>query len=509
MNQVMNSSVRRLRKLICFLVGLGVFVTLTSESQVPSEFTNLYPVMQADLTNFEATVDTGWNGVRTNCQFASVLLPATDGGEGAAATNLNYLKNAVLPYLDGLTNLGIKTVKFSIDFPTLYQPYYNSSSGLNNPAWYTNMLNFFTNLVGVLRERGVRIIIPTQNVFPIEQPAISNYYSSLTFNEYTNGRSAQIQLIARVLKPDCLLMQSEPITEVDNLAAGNATLADDLNDPVTDTNMLMGFLNDLKSAGLRTTNVVVGAGMGTWQPSFDTYLTNFVNLPLDILDVHVYPINDTTNSGVVQDFLARILQMADAAHARGMKVGMGECWLQKEYDDELANPPSQLVFQGRDTYSFWSPLDREFLLCMVKVGYYKQVEFIDPFWTDCYFAYLDYTNEQPAISDLTANAAAEVLNANENTAVYAALSAGVVTNTGQAYQEYIQPDQPTLNLTQANRMLSLSWTPVAVHYLLEQTNNLLVTNWSAFSFPARGVGEDYTASIATTNSREFLRLHLP
>jgi len=231
------------------------------------------------------------------------------------------------------------------------------------------------------------------------------------------------------LQPDYLLVQSEPVTEVDNLPAN---LGNQLNDPTTDTNMVAGFLNDLQAAGLRSTNMIVGAGMGTWQPSFNTYLTNFVNLPLDLLDVHVYPINNTTNSGVVQDFLARILQMADAAHAHGMKVGMGECWLQKEYDDELANPPSQTVFQGRNTYSFWSPLDREFLLCMVKVGYWKQFEFIDPFWTDYFFAYLDYDQMQPIISGMSDDAAAATFNQYENQAVYSALNDSQTTSTGNA-----------------------------------------------------------------------------
>jgi hypothetical protein len=494
-------------KYFCLLAGLGGGLALPLPAQVPPAFSDLYPVMQTDITNFEATVDAGWNGVKTNCQFASVLLPATDGGEGAAATNLNYFKNAVAPFLTGLTNLGITTVKFSISFPTLYQPYYNSSSGLNNPAGYTNMLNFYTNLVGVLRQRGLKIIIPSQNVFPFEQPAINNYYNSLTFADYTNGRSAQIQLIARVLKPDYLLVQSEPITEVDNLPA---SLGNQLNDPVTDTNMIAGFLNDLQTAGLRTTNMVVGAGMGTWQPNFNTYLTNFVNLPLDLLGVHVYPINDTTNGGVVQDFLARILQMADAAHSHGMKVGMGECWLQKERDSELADPPSQTVFQGRNTYSFWSPLDEEFLLCMVKVGHWKQFEFIDPFWTDYYFAYLDYTNEQTKISGLSEAAASPILNADENTAVYAALAAGTATNTGLAYQEYSRTKPPALNLKLTNgNSLNIIWTPVAVHYLLEQINNLLATNWTSLAIPARPVGADYAATIKATNKVEFIRLHLP
>jgi len=484
-------------------------VVSTSQAQVPAEFADLYPEMQADITNFEATVDAGWNGAKNNCQFASVLLPATDGGEGAAATNVNYLKNAVLPFLDGLTNMGVKIVKFSIDFPTLYPAYYNSTSGRNDPAGYTNMLNFFTNVVGQCRQRSLKIIIPTQNVFPAEQPAISNYYSTLSFAEYTSGRSAQIQLISRLLKPDYLMIQSEPITEVDNLAPGNSTLSAQLNNPVTDTNMLMGFLNDLQNAGLRSTNIIVGAGMGTWQPSFDTYLTNFVHLPLDILDVHVYPINSTTNSGTISSFLTRVLTMADAAHSHGMRVGMGECWLQKERDSELANNYSVLLYQGRDTYSFWAPLDEEFLLTMVKVGYWKQFDFIDPFWTDFYFSYLDFTYEQPKLTGLP-NEGAAVLVADENVAAYASLAAGNLTNTGEAYEKYMLTNAPALNLAGvAANSIRLTWTPVADHYLLEESETIAARNWNALAIPPRNVGADYSDAIKATNTTGFLRLRLP
>jgi hypothetical protein len=52
----------------CATVVLLFFVSFLSlRAQVPPEFSDLYPVMQTDLTNFEATVDAGWNGVQTNC----------------------------------------------------------------------------------------------------------------------------------------------------------------------------------------------------------------------------------------------------------------------------------------------------------------------------------------------------------------------------------------------------------------------------------------------------------
>ena len=416
---------RRRRNRAAFVCVGAVFLSaaLALRAQAPPQFADLYPVLQTDLTNFEPTVDTNWNGVPSACQFSTVLVPATDGGEGAAATN-------------------------------------------------------------------------------------TNYYASLTFADYTYGRSAQAQTIARALQPDYLLLQSEPITEVDNLPAG---LGSQLNDPVTDTNMLAGFLNDLKNAGLRTTNLIVGAGMGTWQPSFYTYLTNFVNLPMDILDVHVYPINRTTNGPVITDYLARIPDMADAAHAVGMKVGMGECWLQKQRDRELNSWPSPQVFQSRSAYSFWSPLDREFLLCMVKLGYWKQFEFIDPFWSYFFMTNLDYYQMQPLVTNLPESQAALIVNQVELQDIYPAALDGQQTVIGQGYAEYIQSGPPALRIMSTNspHSLALAWTPVALNFLLEQKTNLSAATWSSLPVPPRPTGCDFTAAVGATNATGFYRLRQP
>ncbi len=141
--------------------------------------------------------------------------------------------------------------------------------------------------------------------------------------------------------------------------------------------------------------------MGTWQPDFDTYLNGFVALPMDLLCVHVYPVNDRTINGQNVDFLGRILQMADAAHAAGMKIGMGECWLYKETDSELSASTTDISVQERCVYSFWAPLDTMFLEAMAKTAYWKDFEFLNPFWSLYYFAYLDYDTEQPLIAGMS------------------------------------------------------------------------------------------------------------
>ena len=110
-------------------------------------------------------MDAAWNGVYyTNMLKTAVLLPATDGGQGNAATNLNYLTYSVIPFLNNLQALGVNTIKCSMNYPSLYQPYYDSTNGVNNPAGYTNMLNFFSNVVHQVRLRGMKMIIPSQNI---------------------------------------------------------------------------------------------------------------------------------------------------------------------------------------------------------------------------------------------------------------------------------------------------------------------------------------------------------
>lgn len=409
-----------------------------SQAQAPPEFASLYQTMQTDLTNFSTTVDASWDGTKPPVQFAGELYPATSVSMPAA----NFLQTTIIPYINGLQRLGVRTVKLSINFPVLYQPYYNSTAGANNPAGYQQTLDFYLGVMSELRQRGMKVIIPTQNVFPYQYTTTTSYFQTLDLPAYTAARSTMAQTIAQMLKPDYLIVQSEPVTEVGNLPASLGNL---LSNPATDLNMVASILNDLQTAGLRSPTLLTGAGMGTWQPQFDTFLNGFVTLPMDLLDVHVYPINNRVIGGQDVDFLGRILQMADAAHAHGMKVGMGECWLNKVGDDELAENTSDQTIASRNVYSFWAPLDRIFLQAMAKVGFWKQFEFVDPFWTLYDFSYLDYNQTQPLIQGKSAADAATFLALQENHAAFAAIQSGVTTNTGVLYSQIANADPSALH----------------------------------------------------------------
>jgi hypothetical protein len=498
--------------------ALFLAVVLPVSAQVPSEFTNLYSELQGYLTNFAATLDAGWNGEQTNCLMAATLMPATSSGRGwgvngTAATDTNFLNDTVVPYLNGLQALGIKTMKFAIQFPVLYQPYYTNTSGEFTPSGFTNTFNFYTNLVALLRQRGLGIIIPTENMLVQNGSPIAAYYGSLTTNQYIAGRSAVIQTIARFLKPDYIILQSEPDTEAIQFPGTNGFW---IKDPVQDTNMIATFLSDLQAAGLRTTNTLIGAGFGTSQSKFNQFLTAFTHLPgLDLLDVHVYGINTFTNAGVLEDDLARLLQMADAAHANGLRIGMGECWFYKQANSEMNTGLGGDTYRGRNVYSFWSPLDREFLLCMIKAGHWKQLDFVDPYWTSYFFNYLDYYQLQPTVQAMTNSGStldqvgAFLVQSNFQ-AVSSQFPVLSPTDCGRGYAEYIAIGLPVLRITNnVAGSVRLGWSPVAIRFLAEQKAHLSDSNWTSVSIPPRAAGNDFVTTISKTNATGFYRLRKP
>jgi hypothetical protein len=207
------------------LLAILVFFALVSRigAQVPAEFINLDNELEGYLTNFDATLDANWNGALTNCLMAATLMPATSGGRGwangagDAAKDANFLNSTVVPYLNALQALGIKSIKFAIQYPVLYQPYYNSNNGTNDPKQYTDIFNFYTNLVVLLRQRGMKIIIPTESIIANNTGPTASYEQTLTFAQFVAGRSVLNQTIARHLQPDYLILQSEPDTEAANL----------------------------------------------------------------------------------------------------------------------------------------------------------------------------------------------------------------------------------------------------------------------------------------------------
>ncbi len=395
------------------------------QPQVPAQFQDLYTQLKDDLDKFNATLDTSWNGTKYPVNFATDLYIA-DNAAGGKILTANFYQKFMTPFLDSVQSLGVKAVKVTISFPIMYQPYYSSSSGAGDAGQYTQTLAFYQQLANDVRTRGLKLVVVSQAVHTSDTPAIANYFKSLTGASYIAGRSALIQSLAQQLKPDYLILQAEPQTEEDDIKSSIPDAAATIHDANSDAAMIAGFVNDLNKAGLHS-GMIVGTGMGTWQHDFANFQTALTQIPgLDLIDIHVYPINDINGS----DYLQRILTLSDAAHAAGKRVGMSEAWLYKERDSELGQGFTSNAIYARDVYSFWAPLDQEFIDAMYKAANFKQFDYMSPFFDKYFFAYLNYDQLPTTTSD-------SELSGLANSALAAALQSHAITSTGIYYHNLI------------------------------------------------------------------------
>src|SRR5208283_4289485 len=92
----------------------------------------------------------------------------------------------------------------------------------------------------------------------------ATYYQSLDFATYKAKRSQHNIIVAQQIRPDYLLLQTEPDTD----AADDFRL--ELNDPSQDVSMISQFVLDLENAGIPGlhSSIQLGSGAGAWQKSW-------------------------------------------------------------------------------------------------------------------------------------------------------------------------------------------------------------------------------------------------
>ena len=373
---------------------------------VPKTFLTLYNELEFQIYKFEnslpAISDKNYNPI-----FAAELLTANSNrGKDLLAPNgligANY-------ELDRLEELGVEGVVISVNFPLFYPPFHES------PSEQDAYLNFYKEVAETVNARDMKLII--ENNFIFTQKGISTlnvrkFYADLSLEEYLEARSQVAITIARELRPDYLTITVEPDTEA-------AQTGKSVNDITIQTEYLIDVLNKLEENQI--TDVKIGAGIGTWHPKYKEFATSFANTDVDYIDIHVYPVN--------RDFLERVLTIADIAQSNNKPITMSEAWLYKAAETELGNITEISVY-ARDAFSFWEPLDQKILEAIINLAYAREFEFVSPFWTKYFYAYLDYSEVSgKSAEDIIALSSAE---AGKN------IVNGLFTSTGLKYKELIK-----------------------------------------------------------------------
>ncbi len=300
--------------------------------------------------------------------------------------------------------MGVKAVHVSVGFPVLTPAYYS------DPSTAQQLTNFYGQVASGIHAMGLKLIVETGPVIQTDSNGniVSNsYLSSLSMADYEAGRAQTAVTIAQVMQPDFLTVLNEPDTEASvsqqsavNTLSGSAEL-------------LGAILQALQNANIQ--GVSVGAGIGSWLPNPGPWVTQIAGTPgVNYLDIHVFPVMGST--------LTNLFTFAQQAQAAGKPLAMSQVWLYKTAPGDTAGYGA---IHSRDAFSFWAPLDQQFIQALMTFSQSNNTVFVSPFWARYFRAYLNFSQ----YGGLTGSALENQVVATTT----AAGAAGQIDSTGSAY----------------------------------------------------------------------------
>lgn len=446
----------------------------TSDAQtapVPASYQSLYNSLETDMSTFTQSIPATYNP----STFYSLQLLSASSDNGMTLLDANTAASVQME-MNQLHAMGVTAVTVHIDFPYLYAPYYS------NQSTYQQMLAFYTNLTSEVHGMGMKLIVETQvaKSNPVTGDSAAGAYAQhLPWAAYMAGRAQNAAIVAEYVRPDYLTVISEPDTEAQMSGQTQAgTVAGSVQ-------MLQAIIAAVDGAG--AANIKLGAGTGSWMSNISSFMTAYSEQPVSYLDLHVYAVNE--------NFLPNTITAANIAHQAGKTIAMTEAWLQKVSDTQLAQS-STSVGMPLNVYSFFEPLDAQFLQAMVKLANYEDFTFISPFWSNYFFAYLPYSaSSSPSVPAAMQQAGA-------------AMQQGQYSPLGPAFENMIlmapdrtAPQVPSAPVTQLARTgISLTWHPasdnVGVAGYRVFKNGILIGTTAATSFldgnGSKNSGASYT-----------------
>jgi len=352
--------------------------------------------------------------------------------------------------LDAFEVMGVELVKIDTHYP-VFTPAFHTYLLANPPPLVPNYVytvdnfigyaaSFYNKLADEIRARGMGLWIEHSTLFnDWSTTPPGDYFADIRAAgvaparaRYLQERAAETVLIVSELSPDYYTLVDEPTTQNDNFGYFPGGVPILTHDGWRD--LVQTSAADIAAAVPGYTSLL-GAGSGTWEGR--GYTERFAALPeLDYIDFHLYPLASTA-----EDFAQNLLDWSD--YVRGVdptkKLTLGESWLYKASVAEISGGLDHNVIFGRDTYSFWEPLDRQFLQMLFKIVHLKDFEAVMPFWSQYYFAYL--THGDPTLEGLSG----VQLVARAGQDATPNIQSVTLTGTGEKFVELAAVDPPTFH----------------------------------------------------------------
>jgi len=456
--------------------------------------------LSGDLEAFNVLLNVPpvWTPIPGAPTLHSANLQEADANTGPQLIGPYYLPN-VLIQLQELKALGVDAILVPVGFPALYEPFFGSQAALQP------YLTFYSQVAQAVKAAGLKLIVENAVLLSSDIETgwtnLPSFYGTLDWSQYMAARATQAATIAETMQPDYLILAEEPDNEAINTGQTN------LNNPADAAQMIAGEISAVRASTF--SSVQLGAGFGNWMPatgssSLVAYLDAYVALPLDYLDYHIYPINTEKQVSLI----GNALLIASLAAAAGKPVAVSEAWAWKMENSEWTKLPPD-TFRSRDPFSFWGPLDGNFVQTMQALAKYTNMIYLSPEGPDYFFAYQTYggTTANGGAANCTCTTtycdSYDIIQTEEQVASTANLTA-VYSTTGFGYSaDLVNPPDTIPPATPANLTGSggytgsnLSWTA--------STDNVGVAGYNVYRCSPRALGQSCTAVlIANTTSTVY------
>ena len=382
------------------------YVAIVDLDPAPPEFTALYEELSSNLSKREAELRADWDGTRSPVIFSTTLLTA-DSNAGPSLLNPD-VREGNRRYLKALADLGVKAVVMQINYPLLTQSFTVDAAAY---------LTAYAEMADEVRALGLKVIVEHNILLPgFSALDPTAYYKALTKSRYGQESYGEIRAIVEEVKPDYLSLVTEPETFEPAMK---------LHLSVADWTLFVEGVVDQLSVDVPRHTTKLGAGSGVWEDP--AYVTSFAAVTgLDYIDIHSYPLTEG-----VTDYLKNLETWPAVVRAinPSLEIISSESWLYKAQAVELGGPPVNAALLSRDVYSFWEPLDNQYLEVLAITAHKENYSIVAPFWSNYFFAYLDYND--PSLAGLDPME----LYDRAYSAAYQAVLAGQTTGLGRAYGE--------------------------------------------------------------------------
>jgi len=422
--------------------GSGADNSLPLSPRVPNEYTALYAELSQTMDNFEKVLDSQWDGHKGSGKFAAALSQAN--GNSTIGLLRSQSWSNIIAMLDTYQAMGVELIKLEIQYPILTPGFHSYLSAhppegmssydatVDNFIGYPN--SFYNKLTREIRSRGMAIWVEHGTIFSAFTPTPPDDYFQTMRDQGIDAcrlrhrieRAAEAVLIATEIQPDYLTLITEPETQNANFGFfnenGGLVKLYDVEDWVAYVRYAAGeVLNAVSGTPLK-----LGAGSGTWDTR--VFIERFAALDeLDYIDMHIYPLKS-----LYANYLENVLQWD--AYVKSIDPDkfcmIGEAWLWKASAQEVSSNIFTYLAYSRDVYSFWQPLDIQFLEILYKLMHAMDMGGVMPFWVAYYFSYLEYGTIPEDLSPV------EIINYAGRQSLQN-MKSGLRTATGDRFEEII------------------------------------------------------------------------